>query len=191
MADKTTSEGLFDLHGSFGSIVAQVAEVSLADGALRVYRVVCATDCGTVVNPGIVAQQMEGAVAFALTPALYGRIDIHEGMAQQKNFPQYATLKLAQPPQVETHLVARKGVPGGVGEPGVPPLVPAVANALFRTDRTALAHTAAEGVKQTILKDYGWDGEKHQKAGQHRAIVEGSAENSAPSSYEVHPPRKR
>ena len=119
------------LHESFGSIVAQVAEVSLLNGQLRVHSVVCALDCGTVINPGIVAQQMEGAVVFALTAALYGKVDIHEGVVQQKNFPDYPMLQLAQAPWVQTHIVASNRAPGGVGEPGVPPLAPAVANALF------------------------------------------------------------
>lgn len=119
------------LHESFGSIVAQVVEVSLLNGAPRVHRVVCAVDCGTVINPGMVAQQMEGSVIFALSAALYGRIDIEEGVVQQRNFPQYGVVGLAQSPQVETHLVSSERAPGGAGEPGVPPLAPALANALF------------------------------------------------------------
>ncbi|HSH91975.1 MAG TPA: molybdopterin cofactor-binding domain-containing protein [Ramlibacter sp.] len=119
------------LHESFGSIVAQVAEVSLEAGVPRVHRVVCAADCGTVINPGIVAQQMEGAVIFGLTAALHGRIDIHEGVVQQGNFPSYPMVRLAQAPRVETWLVASERAPQGVGEPGVPPIAPAVANALF------------------------------------------------------------
>lgn len=119
------------LHESFGSIVAQVVEVSLQAGKPRVHRVVCAIDCGTVVNPGIVAQQMESSVVFALTAALHGRVDIHEGVVQQSNFPNYPMLQLAQAPQVETWIVPSQRPPGGVGEPGVPPLAPAVGNALF------------------------------------------------------------
>lgn len=119
------------LHESFGSIVAQVAEVSLVEGKPRVHRVVCAIDCGTVVNPGIVAQQMESSVIFGLTAALYGRIDIHQGVVQQSNFPNYPMLKLAEAPRVETHVVSSERHPGGVGEPGLPPLAPAVANALY------------------------------------------------------------
>ncbi len=126
------------LHESFGSIVAQVVEVSLLDGRPRVHRVVCAIDCGTVVNPGIVAQQMESAVVFALTAALYGKVDIHDGVVQQKNFPDYPMLLQAQAPLVETHLVASTRPPGGVGEPGVPPLAPAVANAVFALTGTRL-----------------------------------------------------
>ena len=119
------------LHESFGSIVAQVAEVSLRNGSPKVHRVVCAIDCGTVVNPTIVAQQMEGAVVFALTAALHGRIDIQDGVVQQSNFPLYPMVQLADAPVVQTWLVPSQRAPGGVGEPGVPPLAPAVANALY------------------------------------------------------------
>ena len=119
------------LHESFGSIVAEVAEVSLIDGKPRVHRVVCAIDCGTVVNPNIVAQQMESAVIYALTAALYGKIDIVDGVVQQTNFNNYPMVKLADAPVVETYILPSTGHPTGVGEPGVPPLAPAVANALF------------------------------------------------------------
>jgi isoquinoline 1-oxidoreductase beta subunit len=119
------------LHESFGSVVAQVAEVSAEAGLPRVHRVVCAVDCGTVVNPNIVAQQMEGAIVFALTAALHGRIDIQEGVVRQANFPDYPMVRLKQAPRVETWLVSSERPPSGVGEPGVPPLAPALANAWF------------------------------------------------------------
>lgn len=119
------------LHESFGSIVAQVVEASLDGGVPRVHRVVCAADVGTVVNPQIVAQQMEGAVLFALAAALHGRIDIVDGVVQQRNFPDLPLIPLAQTPRIETHLVPSTNPPGGVGEPGTPPLAPALANALF------------------------------------------------------------
>jgi isoquinoline 1-oxidoreductase subunit beta len=119
------------LHESFGSIVAQVAEVSLGPAGPRVHKVVCAIDCGTVVNPGIVAQQMESSVVFGLTAALHGRIDIHNGVVRQGNFADYPMVRMASTPQVETWIVPSERPPGGVGEPGVPPLAPAVANALF------------------------------------------------------------
>jgi len=119
------------LHESFGSIVAQVVEVTLADGKPKVRRVVCAADVGTVVHPGIVAQQMESAIVFALSAALYGRIDIVKGVVQQTNFPNHPVLTLAETPRIETHLVPSTNPPGGVGEPGTPPLAPALANALF------------------------------------------------------------
>lgn len=119
------------LHESFGSIVAQVVELRLVDGKPAVQRVVCAADVGTVVNPGIVAQQMESAIVFGLTAALFGRIDIVDSRVQQDNFPTHPLLTLAQTPRIETHLIASTRVPGGVGEPGTPPVAPALANALF------------------------------------------------------------
>jgi isoquinoline 1-oxidoreductase subunit beta len=119
------------LHESFGSIVAQVVEVSLEGSTPRVHRVVCAIDCGTVVNPGIVAQQVESSVVFGLTAALYGRIDIVQGQVQQSNFPSYRMLDLANTPTVQTHIVPSTRAPSGVGEPALPPLAPALANAWF------------------------------------------------------------
>lgn len=119
------------LHESFGSIVAQVLELSLEAGKPRVRRIVCAIDCGIVVNPGIVAQQMEGAVIFGLTAALHGRIDIKDGAVQQQSFPDYPLLSLAQSPPIETHLIESERAPSGVGEPGTPPVAPALANAWF------------------------------------------------------------
>lgn len=123
------------LHESFGSIVAEVVEVSMQDGKPRVHRVVCAIDCGTVVNPDTVAQQMESAVIFGLTAALYGKIDIKDGVVQQTNFPSYPMVKLADAPVVETWIVPSTRTPGGVGEPGVPPLAPALAGAMFALTR--------------------------------------------------------
>jgi isoquinoline 1-oxidoreductase subunit beta len=119
------------LHESFGSIVAQVVEASLVGGRPRVHRVVCAADVGTVVNPAIVAQQMESGVIFGLTAALYGRIDIEASVVKQSNFADYPLLRLAETPAIETHLVPSDDPPGGVGEPGTPPVAPALANALF------------------------------------------------------------
>jgi isoquinoline 1-oxidoreductase beta subunit len=120
------------LHESFGSIVAQVAEVSMQDGKPHVHRVVCAIDCGTVVNPGTVAQQVESSVNFALTAALFGQIDIQDGVVQQTNFTNYPLVSMAQSPVVETWIVPSTHSPEGVGEPAVPPLAPAVANAMFK-----------------------------------------------------------
>ncbi|MBL8379560.1 MAG: xanthine dehydrogenase family protein molybdopterin-binding subunit [Burkholderiales bacterium] len=124
------------LHQSFGAIVAQVAEVSVVKterGSMpRVHRVVCAIDCGTVVNPDIVAAQMESSVVFGLTAALFGAITIKGGAVEQKNFPDYEMLRLGAAPVVETHIVPSAAAPGGVGEPGTPPIAPAVANALFK-----------------------------------------------------------
>ena len=111
--------------------MAQVAEVSLQNGKPRVHRVVCAIDCGTVVNPNIVEQQMEGGIIFGLTAALYGKIDIKDGVVAQSNFPSYPMVMLAEAPVVETFIRPSTRPPGGVGETGVPPIAPAVANALF------------------------------------------------------------
>ena len=119
-------------HESFGSIVAQVAEVSIQGGMPRVHRVVCAIDCGTVVNPGTVAQQVESSVNFALSAALFGKIDIQDGVVQQTNFTNYPLVHMAQSPVVETWIVPSTQSPEGVGEPAVPPLAPAVANAMFK-----------------------------------------------------------
>jgi isoquinoline 1-oxidoreductase beta subunit len=112
-------------------VVAQVVEVSLEGGLPRVHRVVCALDCGVAVNPGIVAQQMEGAVVFALTAALYGRVEIQGGKVMQRNFPDSPLVSAARAPSVETWIVPSSRPPSGVGEPGVPPLAPALASALF------------------------------------------------------------
>jgi isoquinoline 1-oxidoreductase beta subunit len=119
------------LHESFGSIVAQVAEVSLQDGHPRVHRIVCAMDCGTVINPRIVEQQIEGAAIFGLSAALRERITIRDGRVEQLNFPQYPVLRMNEAPSIETWLVPSQRPPAGVGEPATPPIAPAVANAIF------------------------------------------------------------
>ncbi|MDI9675681.1 xanthine dehydrogenase family protein molybdopterin-binding subunit [Burkholderia cenocepacia] len=118
------------LHNAFGSVVAQVVEVSLKDGKPRVHRVVCVADCGTVVNPGIVAQQMEGGIIFGLSAALYGQIQIKDGRVIQSNFPDYPVLKMAEAPAIEIHVVPSTAEPTGVGEIAVPPVAPAVAHAV-------------------------------------------------------------
>ena len=119
------------LHQSFGSIVAQVAQVAVEDGEIRVRRVVCAIDCGLAVNPNIIAQQMESAVLFGLSAALGGEITYREGRVEQTNFHDYPVLRMSQAPHVETIIIASAAHPEGVGEPGTPPVAPAVANALF------------------------------------------------------------
>ncbi|MGE3525474.1 MAG: molybdopterin cofactor-binding domain-containing protein [Gemmatimonadales bacterium] len=117
---------------SFGSYVAEVAEVSLENGKPRVHRVVCAIDCGMHVNPDIVAAQMESAIVYGLTAALYGQITIENGGAKQSNFDNYLMLRIDEMPVVEVHILPSTEPPGGVGEPGTPPIAPAVANALFQ-----------------------------------------------------------
>jgi len=117
---------------SFGSYVAEVAEVSLGkEGRPRVHRVVCAVDCGMTVNPEIVRRQMQSAIVFALSAALYGQITIKDGRVEQGNFHDYPIVRIDEAPQIDVHIVASSEHPGGVGEPGTPPLAPAVANALF------------------------------------------------------------
>ncbi len=119
-------------HFSFGSYIAQVAEVSVeASGKAKVHRVVCAVDCGQVVNPNTIEAQMESGIVFGLTAALKGAITIEKGRAQQSNFHDYEMLRMDEMPLVEVHIQASKDAPGGVGEPGTPPIAPAVANAVF------------------------------------------------------------
>jgi isoquinoline 1-oxidoreductase beta subunit len=120
------------LHESFDSAVAQVAEVSLRDGKVRVERVVCAVDCGVAVNPDIVRAQMEGGIGFALGALYYGEIELKNGAAVQRNFDTYKSLRINEMPKVEVVIAESTAAPTGVGEPGVPPLAPAVANALAR-----------------------------------------------------------
>jgi len=114
------------------TIVAQVAEVTVgADGKIKVDRVVCAVDCGTAINPDIVRAQMEGGVGFGLGAALHGAITLKDGVVMQSNFNDYHVLRMAEMPKVEVHILPSAEPPKGVGEPGVPPIAPAVANAVF------------------------------------------------------------
>jgi isoquinoline 1-oxidoreductase beta subunit len=128
-----TAQGLA-IAESFGSIVAEVAEVSVSKrGEVRVERIVCAVDCGHVVNPLNVAEQMESSVVYGLTAALYGQISIKNGRVAEGNFDDYQMLRLDAMPEVETHLALTGGKKwGGIGEPGVPPVAPAVCNAIFK-----------------------------------------------------------
>jgi isoquinoline 1-oxidoreductase beta subunit len=117
---------------SYGSYAAEVAEISIGkDGKVRVHRVVCAIDCGVFVNPDTVKAQVEGSVVWGLTAALYGAITIDKGRVQQSNFHDYPMLRIGEMPVVEVHIVPSNAPAGGVGEPGVPPIAPAVCNAIF------------------------------------------------------------
>jgi isoquinoline 1-oxidoreductase beta subunit len=100
-------------------------------GAFRVDRVVCAVDCGTPINPDVIAAQMEGGIGFGLGAALYGAITVKDGRVEQSNFNSYRVLRMNEMPKVEVHIVPSAEPPTGVGEPGVAPLGPALANALF------------------------------------------------------------
>ena len=120
------------MHHSFKSYVAQVAEVSMKNGKVKVERVVCAVDCGIAVNPDVIRAQMEGGIGFALGALYYGEVEIKDGRAAQRNFDTYRSLRIQEMPAVEVHIVPSTAAPTGVGEPGVPPLAPAVANAVAR-----------------------------------------------------------
>lgn len=119
------------VHESFGSFIAQVAEVSVENGAIRVHRVVCAVDCGIAVNPAGIAAQMESGIAFGLGAALHSRITFKDGRVQESNYHDYQVLRMSEMPAVEVHIVPSTEKSGGVGEPGTAPIAPAVANALF------------------------------------------------------------
>lgn len=121
----------FAAHGSFDSYVAEAAEVSVAGGKIRVHKVICAVDCGVAVNPNNVRMQMEGGIMFGLTAALYGDINIKDGVVQQSNFHDYQILRINEAPDVEVIVINSSEPPTGVGEPGLPPIAPAVANAVF------------------------------------------------------------
>lgn len=130
----TLSEGQYlgyAAHGSFNSYVAQAAVVSIERATIRVHQVVCAVDCGQVINPDIVRGQMEGAIMFGLTAALYGEIELVNGAVKQSNFHDYPILRMSEAPAVETIIIDSNEAPTGVGEPGLPPLAPAVANAVY------------------------------------------------------------
>jgi len=130
------------VHASFKSFVAQVAEVSLdAKGQVTVHGVYCAVDCGRIVNPDTIAAQMESGIAFGLSAALYGEITLKNGRVEQSNFDNYPVLTMDAMPEVQVHLVKSDEKPGGIGETAVPPIAPAVANALF----------AAAGVRMRSL----------------------------------------
>jgi CO/xanthine dehydrogenase Mo-binding subunit len=118
-------------HASFDSFAAAVAEVEVKGNAIAVRRVVIALDCGLVVNPNLVAAQLEGSVVFGLGAALKQQITWKRGRVEQSNFNDFELLRIDECPVIETHLVPSSGQPTGVGEPGVPPVAPAVANAVF------------------------------------------------------------
>jgi len=119
-------------HESFGSYVAQVAEVSIGeDNVVHVHRVVCAIDCGQTVNPSIVEAQMESSIVYGLSATLRGEITIEKGAVVQSNFHEFEVLRMDEMPEIEVHNINSTAPPGGVGEPGLPPIAPAVANAVF------------------------------------------------------------
>jgi isoquinoline 1-oxidoreductase beta subunit len=119
------------VHHSFGSWVAEVAEVAVDGGQVRVERVVCAVDCGFAVNPKTIEAQLESAVAYGLSAALHGAITLRDGRVEQSHFGDYPILRIDEMPRVEVYLVPSAAAPSGIGEPGLPPIAPAVTNAIF------------------------------------------------------------
>jgi isoquinoline 1-oxidoreductase beta subunit len=119
------------LHECYGSIVGEVVEVSLREKAYKVHRVYCVADCGLIVNPDTVAAQMQSSIVYGLTAFQYGEINLERGGVKQGNFPEYRMLKLAQMPAIDVQIMKNEFPHGGVGEPGTPPIAPAVSNALF------------------------------------------------------------
>lgn len=125
------------VHESFGTVVAEVAEIAVDNrGGFRVVRVVCAVDCGVAVNPDQIRAQMEGGIGFGLGAVLHSKITLTDGVVDQGNFDTYRVLRFNEMPRVEVHVVPSAAPPSGVGEPGVPPIGPAVANALAAAGRT-------------------------------------------------------
>ncbi len=129
------------VHQSFDSYVAEVAEVSLENGKIRVHRVVAAVDCGLVINPDGVRQQIESGIVYGLSAALHGQITLENGKVLQSNFNDYTPLRFSEMPQVEIHIVPSDAAPTGIGEPGTPPIAPAVANAVFALTGKRLRRT--------------------------------------------------
>ncbi|MGI9342301.1 MAG: molybdopterin cofactor-binding domain-containing protein [Gammaproteobacteria bacterium] len=119
------------IHAAYDCVVAQVAEVSVGTGKLRVHRVTCVIDCGVAINPDIVRQQMESGIIFGMSAALYGGIEFDEGRVRQSNFHDYRVVRMAAAPAIEVHILEGADSPGGIGEAGTPPIAPAIANAAF------------------------------------------------------------
>ncbi len=122
----------FAAHNSFATDVAEIAEVSVANGVIQVHKVTCVVDCGIAINPDVVRAQMESSVMFGLTAALHGEIQLENGAVKESNFHDYPILRMNEAPEVEVIIVDSGTEPTGVGEPGLPPVAPAVANAVFR-----------------------------------------------------------
>jgi isoquinoline 1-oxidoreductase beta subunit len=126
------------VHESFGSIIAECAEVSIESGHIRVHRVTCAVDCGTAVNPLGIEAQVQGSVAYGLSAALHGKLTIENGRVKESNFHDYPVLRMVEMPAIAVHLIASGAPMGGIGEPATAPIAPAVANAVFALTRQRL-----------------------------------------------------
>jgi isoquinoline 1-oxidoreductase beta subunit len=143
-------------HFSFGTHVAQIAEISVnkKDGTIKVHRVVCAVSCGPVVNPRIIIAQMKGAIIMGLSAAMKEKIDFANGGVQTANFYNYNEIRMNEAPEIEVHLVRTRDKIGGIGEPGLPPIAPAVANALFKATGVRMRRLpmTPENVMEAIKK---------------------------------------
>jgi len=129
------------VHHCFGSYCAQVAEVAVdKNGNVRVKKIICAIDCGQIVNPNTIEAQMHSAIVYGLTATLHSSISIKNGKIQQSNFDTFPLLKINEMPQIEVYIVQSEEAPGGVGEPGLPPLAPAIANAIFAATGKRIRH---------------------------------------------------
>jgi isoquinoline 1-oxidoreductase beta subunit len=140
------------VHESFGSFIAQIAEVSVDNGAIKVHRVVCAVDCGVAINPAGIEAQMESGIAFGLGAALHSHITFKDGRVQESNYHDYQVLRMSEMPVVEVHIVPSTEKSGGVGEPGTAPIAPAVANALFALSGQRLRELPFRLAAQTPAK---------------------------------------
>ncbi|MFD2205372.1 xanthine dehydrogenase family protein molybdopterin-binding subunit [Kiloniella antarctica] len=139
------------VHESFNSVVAQVVEISLDDGTLKVEKVWCAVECGIVVNPSIVEAQMEGGIGFGLGAILRNEVTLDEGIVEQSNFHDYEPLRIDEMPDISVHIVPSEAAPTGVGEPGVPPIGPAVANAILAaTGKTITKLPFSKGMPELV-----------------------------------------
>jgi len=137
------------LHESFNTVVAEVAQLKRTANGLKLAKVVCAVDCGIAVNPNIVAMQMEGGIGYGLAAALSGAVTLKDGVVEQDNFDSYPVLRMNQMPAVDVHILPSTNKPTGVGEPGTPPIAPALANALAAANGKPVRSLplSAQGIK--------------------------------------------
>jgi isoquinoline 1-oxidoreductase beta subunit len=146
------TEGKFKglaIHESFGSIVGEVVEISVQDKNIKVENVYCVIDCGKIVNPRIIESQMQSGIVYGLTAALFGEITVKEGKIVQSNFPNYQMVMMSTMPHIEVSIIESDELPGGVGEPGTPPIAPALTNALFAA--------TGERIRKLPLSNYGYE----------------------------------
>lgn len=144
------------VHESFGSFIAQVAEVTVKpDGSLQVDRVVCAVDCGMAINPDNIVAQVQGGLGFGLSAALRGAITMKDGVVEQSNFHDYAPIRIDEMPRLEVHIAPSAEKPTGIGRPGVPPLAPRGGQCHRRGDwqtvaQSAVRHGCVESLMESV-----------------------------------------